>query len=77
MEFGSDLTGVTWKGPMPRVNYEVKLEARREAGSDFFCRLTFPVNDSFCALILGEWGGTVVAFQPLTDWMLQKKKHPG
>jgi Domain of Unknown Function (DUF1080) len=62
---GSDLTGITWKGPMPRVDYEVKLDARREQGSDFFCGLTFPVNDSFCSLILGGWGGTVVGLSSI------------
>src|SRR5262245_42458950 len=40
--FGSDLTGITWKGPsIPRIDYEVKIEARREEGGDFFCGLTF------------------------------------
>ena len=63
--FGSDLTGITWKGPMPRVDYEVKVEARREEGSDFFCGLTFPVNDSYCSLILGGWGGTVVGLSSI------------
>jgi len=63
--FGSDLTGITWKGAMPGVDYEVKLEARREEGSDFFCGLTFPVNDSFCSLILGGWGGTVVGLSSI------------
>lgn len=62
---GSDLTGITWKGSMPYVDYEVKLEARREEGSDFFCGLTFPVNDSFCSLILGGWGGTVVGLSSI------------
>src|SRR5690606_8783888 len=28
-------------------------------GTDFFCGLTFPVNDNFCSLILGGWGGGV------------------
>ena len=63
--FGSDLTGITWKGPMPRFDYEVKLEARREEGNDFFCGLTFPVNDSYCSLILGGWGGTVVGLSSI------------
>jgi 3-keto-disaccharide hydrolase len=63
--FGSDLTGITWKGPLPRFDYEVKLEARREEGSDFFCGLTFPVNDSYCSLILGGWGGTVVGLSSI------------
>jgi len=63
--FGSDLTGITWKGPIPRVDYEVRLEARREEGGDFFCGLTFPVNDSYCSLILGGWGGTVVGLSSI------------
>ena len=63
--FGSDLTGITWNGLMPRVDYEVRLEARREEGSDFFCGLTFPVNDSYCSLILGGWGGTVVGLSTI------------
>jgi Domain of Unknown Function (DUF1080) len=63
--FGSDLTGITWKGAVPRIDYEVKLEARREDGNDFFCGLTFPVNESFCSLILGGWGGTVVGLSSI------------
>ena len=65
LAFGSDLTGITWKGAMPRVDYEVKLEARREEGNDFFCGLTFPVSESFCSLILGGWGGTVVGLSSI------------
>ena len=41
------------------MDYEIRLEAMRADGSDFFCGLTFPVNDSFASLILGGWGGTV------------------
>ena len=63
--FGGDLTGITWKGAMPRIDYEVKVEARREDGNDFFCGLTFPVNESFCSLILGGWGGTVVGLSSI------------
>lgn len=63
--FGGDLTGITWKGAMPRIDYEVRLEARREDGNDFFCGLTFPVNESFCSLILGGWGGTVVGLSSI------------
>jgi len=65
LAFGSDLTGITWGGAMPRVDYEVKLEARREEGNDFFCGLTFPVKESFCSLILGGWGGTVVGLSSI------------
>ena len=34
-------------------------------GSDFFAALTFPVKDSFCTLINGGWGGSVVGLSSL------------
>jgi hypothetical protein len=57
MEIGNDMTGITWKGPLIRMNYEIILEAMRFSGSDFFCGLTFPVGENPCSLILGGWGG--------------------
>ncbi len=59
LEMGNDMTGVTWTGPLVRMDYEITLEAMRVAGSDFFCGLTFPVGDKPCSLILGGWGGEV------------------
>lgn len=59
LETGNDMTGITWTGPVVRMNYEITLEAMRVDGSDFFCALTFPVGDNYCSLILGGWGGTV------------------
>lgn len=59
MEQGNDMTGITWGGPLIRMNYEITLEAMRVSGSDFFCGLTFPVNDKCCSLILGGWGGSL------------------
>ena len=61
LDFGNDITGVTWKDEksLPKVNYEISLEAQRVDGSDFFCGLTFPIKDDPCSLILGGWGGTV------------------
>jgi hypothetical protein len=59
LEMGNDMTGITWTGPVVRMNYEISLEAMRVAGSDFFCGLTFPVGDKPCSLILGGWGGEV------------------
>ena len=56
---GEVMSGITWAGDFPKMNYEIRLEAMRAGGSDFFCGLTFPVNDSFASLILGGWGGTV------------------
>jgi len=60
LERGHNMTGITWTGPVWPVNYEICLQARRTAGSDFFCGLTFPVNSEFCSLICGGWGGVLV-----------------
>ncbi len=66
LERGEPLTGVTWTGgDIPRMNYEISLEAMRINGSDFFVGLTFPVADSHCSLILGGWGGSVVGLSSL------------
>ncbi|MBN2133164.1 MAG: DUF1080 domain-containing protein [Sedimentisphaerales bacterium] len=59
MAMGSCTTGITWTGPVVRMNYEITLEAMRVEGNDFFCALTFPVADKPCTLVLGGWGGTV------------------
>ena len=63
--WGNDLTGLTWQGSFPRVNYEVTLQAMRLQGNDFFCGLTFPVAESWCSLIVGGWGGTVVGLSSI------------
>jgi hypothetical protein len=59
LEQGNDMTGITWAGPLVRMNYEITLEAMRVSGSDFFCGFTFPVNENCCSLILGGWGGSL------------------
>ncbi len=59
MEMGNDMTGITWTGPVVKMNYEITLDAKRVTGSDFFCGLTFPVGENPCSLILGGWGGEV------------------
>ena len=65
LERGNDLTGVTWSGPLERVDYEIGVEARRLAGNDFFCGLTFPVGPAYCSLIVGGWGGAVTGLSSL------------
>jgi hypothetical protein len=59
------LTGVTWTGTFPKANYEIRFEAARLEGGDFFAGITFPVNDSFCSWINGGWGGSVVGLSNL------------
>lgn len=65
LEFGSPLTGVTYTGKYPKSNYELRLEAMRVDGSDFFCALTFPVGDSSCSFIVGGWGGGVIGLSSI------------
>lgn len=57
--FGDGCSGITWKGKFPKTNYEIRLEAKRVDGVDFFCGLTFPVGDDPCSFICGGWGGAV------------------
>jgi hypothetical protein len=66
LETGKTLTGITWAGgELPKTNYEIALQAMRVAGRDFFAGVTFPVGDSFCSLILGGWGGSVVGLSSI------------
>lgn len=62
IEKGVTLSGFTWTrgGELPRVNYEISLEAMKLEGIDFFCGLTFPVGKLACTLVVGGWGGNVV-----------------
>jgi hypothetical protein len=62
------MTGINWTGPaLPKTNYEVRLEAMRVSGHDFFAGITFPVADSFCSWIVGGWGGVVIGLSSLDD----------
>ncbi len=66
LEMGGDLTGITWSGgPLPKMDYEISLEAIKLDGNDFFCGLTFPVGDSYCSFIVGGWAGVVVGLSSI------------
>jgi hypothetical protein len=60
LNMGDPFTGIGWTNDFPKMNYEVALDAMRVSGSDFFCGLTVPVGDTFCSLIVGGWGGSLV-----------------
>jgi hypothetical protein len=62
---GDGCTGITWKKAFPRTDYEVTLDAKRVAGTDFFCGLTFPVDKRPCSLIIGGWGGGTVGLSSI------------
>jgi hypothetical protein len=65
---GDGCTGITWKRDFPTINYKVTLEAKRVAGNDFFCGLTFPVGNSPCSFIVGGWGGTTVGLSSIDGY---------
>jgi hypothetical protein len=63
---GSPLTGVTYTGKsVPKMEYEINLEAKLVDGSDFFCGLTFPVGESCASLICAGWGGSVTGISSI------------
>jgi hypothetical protein len=62
---GNPATGVNLDGNPPRYDYEISLDAKRVAGSDFFCGMTFPVGDRYLTLIVGGWGGGVIGLSNL------------
>jgi len=63
---GVALTGVVWKGEaLPKINYELSLEAMKIDGSDFFCGIAFPVGDKPCSFVAGGWGGGLVGLSSL------------
>jgi len=68
IEKGEEITGVKWTGELPKMDYEVHLEAKRIDGSDFFCGLTFPVEESFLTLVLGGWGGSVTGLSCIDSY---------
>ena len=62
---GNDITGVNYAKEIPRMNYEISLEAMRMLGSDFFCGLTFPYGAESCTFVLGGWGGGIVGLSSI------------
>ena len=61
IDAGYPLSGVnSTKTDLPLTNYEISLEAKKTAGVDFFCGLTFPVENSHCTFVVGGWAGVVV-----------------
>lgn len=56
---GDPGSGLVYRGPLPRTDYRISLEAQRTEGEDFFCGLTFPIGTEHASLIIGGWGGGV------------------
>ena len=61
------MTGITLTNTnvLPRMDYEISLDAMRTEGSDFFCGLTFPAGKDPCSFIVGGWGGGVTGLSSI------------
>ena len=62
---GDTLTGIRGTREIPKMNYEVTLEAMRVEGTDFFCGLTFPYGETHATFVLGGWGGGIVGLSSI------------
>jgi hypothetical protein len=66
MSKGLSMTGITsTRRDLPATNYELRYEATRLAGQDFFAAATFPVGKSYITLVNGGWGGGVTGLSSL------------
>lgn len=65
---GKPMTGITRTVSFPKSDYEVRFEASRRSGGDFFASLTIPVGDSFGTWVIGGWGGDIVGFSSIDGW---------
>jgi hypothetical protein len=62
---GSDITGLNPSIDVPKMNYEISLEATRLEGTDFFCGLTLPYGKTSFTIVLGGWGGALVGLSSI------------
>jgi len=70
LDAGVELTGTHFVGEdLPLMPYELELEARKVAGNDFFCGLTFPVSskEECLTFVVGGWGGGTNGISSIDD----------
>ena len=65
LNMGVALTGIRRTNDLLRTNYEVKVQALKVQGGDFFCGLTFPVKEEHMTLVVGGWGGSLVGISSI------------
>jgi hypothetical protein len=63
---GRAMSGITsTRSDLLTSNYELRYEAMRLEGRDFFAAATFPVGKSYITLVNGGWGGGVTGLSSL------------
>jgi hypothetical protein len=51
--------------PLPKDNYELRWECRRDRGYDFMCAFTFPIADQQASFVMGGWGGGITGISSI------------
>ncbi len=62
---GAGITGICYKKDFPKTNYEIRYEALRNMGHDFFGSVTFPVGKAHCTFVNGGWGGGTIGLSSI------------
>lgn len=65
---GKPLSGIAYTNPFPTMSYEVKMEAMRKEGADFFVAMTLPIHSNACTVVIGGWGGGLCGISSI-DYM--------
>ena len=65
---GKPLTGIAYTNSFPTMSYEVKMEALRKEGGDFFVAMTLPIETNACTVVIGGWGGGLCGISSI-DYM--------
>ena len=65
---GVMMTGIRYEKDFPKNNYEIRYEARRTQGYDFFAACTFPIKERFCTFINGGWGGGLIGLSNIDGY---------
>ncbi len=68
IEAGAPLSGAVRPDFKLKADYEIRWEAMRKSGGDFFSSLTFPVEDSFVTFVTGGWGGDITGISSIDGW---------
>jgi hypothetical protein len=65
---GHPFTGITYTGKFPTTEYEIRFQAKKIRGGDFFASLTFPFGASWGTLVVGGWGGDIIGISSIDNW---------
>lgn len=74
---GNDMTGVVWTKDFPKTNYELRWEATKVSGTDFFAAATFPVAEKHITFVNGGWGGGLIGLSSLDGFDASENQTSG